>query len=309
MGVGHVGLRVGVGRGTHTGLIGEQAALGALADSGLDGVAEATADDGLRLERILEDHAEGGGDVLDAGDEDRQTAQQEDTGHDGNELLRHGGQPLHAAQEDNGANDHQHDAHDPGGNAEGRLHGGADGVGLHHAAHEAQRQNDRHGEEACKELAKAALERRGDVVHGAALDVAVRPHDAGILGQRGLCVDGGHAEESDDPHPKDGAGAAGEDRAGGTHDVAGTHLRGDGGGQRLEGGHAAFLRAAPEVHLTEKLLHALAEAAYLHEAGADGVPQADAHQQEDEDVVTEILVDLGNDREQGRFDHGFFLLT
>ena len=36
-----------------------------------------------------------------------QTAQQEDSRHDGNDLLRNGGQTLHAAEEDNAADDDQ----------------------------------------------------------------------------------------------------------------------------------------------------------------------------------------------------------
>ena len=301
VGILDVGLRVGVRRGAHTGLIGEQAALGALGDRGLEGVADTAADDGLGLEGILEDHAEGGGDVFDAGAEDHQTAQQEDTGHNGDQLLGDGGKTLHTAQEDDGADDDQDDTHDPGGDAESRLHGGADGVGLDHAAHEAKGQDDGDSEETRQELAESALERGGDVVDRAALDVAVRLNDTGLLGQGSLGIDGGHAEEGDDPHPEDGAGAAGEDGAGGTHDIAGAHLGGDGGGQRLEGGHAAFLGAAAEVHLTEKLFHALAEATDLDKAGLDRVPQAHTHQQEDEDIVAEVLVDLGYDGEQYTF--------
>ena len=72
-----VGQRVGVRRGAHTGLIGEQAALSALGDGDLQRRAEAAADDGLRGKGIPEDHAEGRGDVLDAGDEDDQAAGQE----------------------------------------------------------------------------------------------------------------------------------------------------------------------------------------------------------------------------------------
>ena len=51
VGVLHVGLGVGVGGGAHARLVGEQAPLGALADGGLDGVAEAAADDRLGLGR------------------------------------------------------------------------------------------------------------------------------------------------------------------------------------------------------------------------------------------------------------------
>ena len=302
MGVGHVGLCVCVGGGAHTGLIGEQAALGTLTDSGLDSVAEAAADNGLRLESILEDHGESSGDVGDAGHQDGQTAQQEDSGHDGNDLLSNGGQTLHTAQEDNRADDDKDHAGHPGGDAESGIHGGADGVGLHHAAHEAQRQHDSHGEEARQELTEAALERGGDVVHGATADGAVGIDDTGLLGQRGFGVDGSHAEEGDDPHPEDGAGAAGQDSAGSAHDVAGTHLSGDGGGQRLEGAHTGVVLVALQLQVAEHLAHTLAEAAHLHEAGLDGVPQTYADQQKHQNVVAQVFVDLTYDGKQYGFD-------
>ena len=293
VGVGHIGLGVGVGRRAHTGLIGEEAALGTLGDRGLEGVADTAADDGLGLEGILEDHAEGGRDVLDAGAEDHQTAQQEDTGHNGDQLLGNGGKTLHTAQEDDGADDDQDDTHDPGGDAESRLHGGADGVGLDHAAHESKGQDDRDGEEARQELSEAALERRGDVVDRAALDVAVRLNDTGLLGQGGFGIDGGHAEEGDDPHPEDSAGAAGQDRAGRADDVARADLSGDGGGERLERAHAAVMLLAAKRQVAEHTVPALFEAADLHEAGLDGVPKAHAEQQEHKNVVAEVFVDLG----------------
>ena len=117
------------------------------------------------------------------------------------------------------------------------------------------------------------------------MDGTVLVNYAGLLGQGGLRVDGGHAEEGDEPHPKDGPGAAGEDGAGSAHNVSGTHLSGNGGGQSLEGGHAAFLGAALEAQAAKGFLHGLAEAAHLHEAGADGVPQSHADEQEHQDVV------------------------
>ena len=64
---------------------------------------------------------------------------------------------------------------------------------------------------------------------------------------------------------------------------------------------SAWKEAAAEVHLTEKLFHALAEATDLDKAGLDRVPQAHTHQQEDEDIVAEVLVDLGYDGEQYTF--------
>ncbi len=111
---------------------------------------------------------------------------------------------LHTSQEDDGADDDQDDTHDPGGDAESRLHGGADGVGLDHTAHESKGQDDGDSEEARQELSEASLERRGDVTD-------------------------------------------------------------------------------------------------LDKAGLDRVPQAHTHQQEDEDIVAEVLVDLGYDGEQYTF--------
>ena len=299
---------VGVRGGAHTGLVGEQAALGTLRNRGLDGVAEAAADDGLGLEGILEDHADGGGDVLDADDQDDQAAEQEDSRHDGDDLLRDGGEALYAAKEDERADRDEDDTDDPGGNAEGGLHRGADGVGLHHAAEEAECQRDGDGEEAGEELAEAALKGRRDVVDRTALDVAVLFDDAGLLGERRFRVDRGHAEEGDDPHPEDGAGAAGQDRAGRADDVARTDLSGDGGGERLERAHAAVMLLAAQRQVAEHAVPALFEAAQLHEAGLDGVPQAHAEQQEHENVVAQVGVDVAYNGIQGAFDgfkHGY----
>ena len=69
-----------------------------------------------------------------------QTRKIDKDGTIGHYLLRDRGQTLHPAQEDEPADDHQHHAHDPAGDAESGGEGGADGVGLDHAAHEAQGQ-------------------------------------------------------------------------------------------------------------------------------------------------------------------------
>ena len=310
----HVGLSVGMGGRAHTGLVGEQTTLGALRDGLLDGVAERTAHDGLRLKGVLEDHAEGGGDVPDAEDQDDQTAQQEDRRHNGDDFFRNGGQPLNAAQENDAADDDQRHAHDPGGDAESGLEALSDGVGLHHAAHEAQSQNDGDCEQGRQEFAEAALERGGDVIDRAAVDGAVCCLDPRLDGQCGFSVDGGHAEEGDDPHPEDGAGAAGQDGTGCAYDVAGAHLSGNGGGQCLKGAHAAVMLFAVEGQIAEDSAHTLAEAADLNEAGLDAVPQADSHQQKDQNVVGQVRVDAaysGIKRSvqfcDDRF-HSFFLL-
>ena len=296
VGILHVGLGVSVGGGTHAGLVGKQAALGALADGFLQRVTEAAADDGLGLKGILEDHSEGGGDILNADDQYGQRAQQEDSGHDRDDLLGDGGQTLHAAHKDEAADDNQYHAHDPGGNAEGGLEGGADGVGLDHTAHKAQSQNDSYRKESGQELTKSTLKGSGDIVNGAAVEVAVLIGDAGLDGQSSLGVDGGHAEERDDPHPEDGAGTAGQNGAGSAYDVAGAHLGGDGSGQSLEGTHTLLLPSATQRHISEYLLHALAEAAYLNKAGADGIEKTHADEQEDQNIAGQVGVDIDHNR-------------
>ncbi len=149
--------------------------------------------------------------------------------------------------------------------------------------------------ETSQELAESALEGGGDVVHRSAVNIALLVYLAGLDGQSGLGVDGGHAEKGDDPHPEDGPRSAGEDGSGGAHDIAGAHLGGNGGGQGLEGAHPAGLLPAPEAQVAEYLPHPLAEAAHLNEAGADAVKQAHGDEQEDQDVAGQVVVDVYND--------------
>ena len=127
------------------------------------------------------------------------------------------------------------------------------------------------------------------------MEVALLVGNAGLNGQGGLRVDGSHAEEGDDPHPEDGAGAAGQDRARSAHDVAGAHLGGNGGGQGLEGAHAPLLPSAPQRQIAEDLLHTLAEAAYLNKAGANGIKESHTDEQEDQDIAGQVGVDVDHD--------------
>ena len=280
-----IGQRVRMRRGAHAGLVREQAALGALADGRLERVADAAADDGLRRECVLEDHAEGLRHVADAGNEHDQAAEQIQAGHDRHDLFRDGGDALHAADEDERRDGGNDQAHDPARNVECVLARLTDGVGLHHGAHEAERQNDRDREEAGQELAEAVRERALDVIHRTAEDRAVGLDHACLLREHRLGIDRRHAEERDDPHPEDCAGAADEDRAAGADDVAGADLRRDGRRQRLERTHAGFVLLAVEAELTEEAPPALAEAAHLHELRADGEIQTRAEEQDDQHIV------------------------
>ncbi len=299
-----VRLRVGVGRGAHASFVGEETALRALRERRFQRVAEAAADDGLRLEGIPENHAERCGDIADADNEHDARAREEDRRHDRHDLFRNGGKTAHAAEEDGAAENDERNADDPCRHAERSLKRGADGVGLHHAAHEAERKDDGDGEEAREELSEAALKGRRDVIDRAAVDRAVLVDLPGGQRERRLGINGGHAEKGDDPHPEDGAGAAGQYSAGRADDVAGADLRGDGGGERLKGAHAAFMLLAAEREIAEHAAHPLAEAAHLHKARADRVPEPDGDEKKDENIVGKVCVEIAYHGVKRVFDGG-----
>ncbi len=78
---------------------------------------------------------------------------------------------------------------------------------------------------------------------------------------------------------------------GSAYNVAGTHLSGDSGGQRLKRTHAAVMLLAVQRQVAEHLPHSLAEAADLDKPGLDAVPQAHGHQQKYQNVVGQVRVD------------------
>lgn len=92
--------------------------------------------------------------VADAGNEHDEAAEQIQAGHDRHDLFRDGGDALHAADEDEGRDGTDDQAHDPARNVECVLARLADGVGLYHRAHEAERKDDRDREEAARNLPK-----------------------------------------------------------------------------------------------------------------------------------------------------------
>ena len=136
-----------------------------------------------------------------------------------------------------------------------------------------------------RKRAKAAGKCGANIVDRAALYRAVGALPAGHDGQCGLCINGGHAEEGDNPHPEDGTGAAGEDGAGSTYDVTGAHLRRNGGGKGLKGCHGVGLLFAPQGQVAEYPAHTLAKVANLHESGFNGIPEAYRNQQDKQNVV------------------------
>ena len=118
------------------------------------------------------------------------------------------------------------------------------------------------------------------------MDVTVGIDLTRLLCEGCLGVDGCHAEEGDDPHPENSTGTADQNGAAGTDDVTRTDLCGNGGCQRLEGGKTVTAFFA----LAEHTAPAFAKAAYLHEAGLDGVKDANADQKDDEDVGGDVAV-------------------
>ena len=100
------------------------------------------------------------------------------------------------------------------------------------------------------------------------------------MGQNGLCIDGSHAQKGDDPHPEDGPRPAGEQSAGGAHNVARANLGSNGGSQGLKGAHAALLLFATERQSTEYLTEPLTQTAHLNASGLKGEKQSGSYQQE-----------------------------
>ena len=296
---------MGVGGGAHTGLIGEEAPGHAVAHGLLDADTNSAAQNGLGSESAHKDHAEGLGDGGDVGKNHDQCADEVAHRHDGYQLLGDGGNALHAAQEDEGRHHRQHHAGNQLGHMEGGVESTADGVGLDHVAHEAQSQDDSHGEEARQELAEAPLEPGPDVVHRAADDLPLVVAGLVLLGQHRLAVDGGHAEEGGQPHPEDGAGAAGEEGCTAAHNVAGAHLCGNGGGCGLEGAHTVLARLfAGEAEAAEHLPPAGAELPHLDEAQADGEEDAGKYQHVQQHAVPHEIAGCRNDI--GQLIHNLF---
>ena len=127
-------------------------------------------------------------------------------------------------------------------------------------------------------------------------------------GQGDLRILGAHAEEGGHPHPEHGPGAAGEDGAGDTGDVARAHRARQGGGHRLEGGQVVpVLLILLLEEASQGAAHDVAEFAHLEEAGARAEQHAGAHQQHQHDGAPGKGVDLTVDGSDSR-DEIFHIL-
>ena len=175
-------------------LVGEQAAGHAKTHGLLHGHTGQAACHRLRLECQHKHLLQCVGQDLRVHDQDNDAAHNVKRRHDRYDFFRYSGNSLHAAQEDERRNGRHNDAHHQPVHAKGVVECVADGVGLDHVAHEAQRQNDKYREHGRQNLAELALECRPDVVRRAAGHMAVHSRLV-VLRQHGLGIDGRHAEE------------------------------------------------------------------------------------------------------------------
>ena len=275
----HMGGGGGVGHGTHTGFVGEEAALGASEDSGGD-----TADSGVRREGLGHDGGDHAGHFGDVQDDDDKGHEQVGSSHEGHEPAAEGGDALDAAEDDHAGDGSEGDADGILVDAELGVQGVGDGVGLHRVEAHAEGHGNEDGEERGRlGIAEAVL----DVVGGAAAEAAgERIAYLVDLGERAFHKAGSGAEQSDDPHPEDGAGAAYHDSDGDAGDVAHTHT---GSGTDAEGLEGADMTAFLAGTFLEQAAH-FTEHGKLGEFDACREIQAKAHQHADEHIRPEYVV-------------------
>ena len=294
---------VGMRRGAHTGLVGEEAARYAVADGVFHHRTGCTARRGFRGEGLADDALEHVGHVADIKEEHDERAEDVDQRHEGDNELGDGCDALLSAHDDHAHEQRQHDADEVGQvghgvrpGAEGVDDGDRDGVGLHHITHATEGEDDGQGEEDGQWVAFEAF---GDVVCGPTGDAAIL-HLAVLLRQRGFGEYRSHAQQRGHPHPEDGAHTTGGDGRSYAANVARAHLCGHGCGQGLEGvdlvglvllsvlvALLASLEGWPEGVLKHE-----SEVSDLWESEVDGVEDADGQEDVHQEIVPEEPVEL-----------------
>ena len=280
----------------HTGLVREEAAGHAELHRLGDRQAERAAHDGLGIKGRDEDEPEGGNHFGDVGADHPEAADEVDGRHEGNDLLGDTRQTADAAEEDEAREHRAHDARDGGRHVEGGLHGVRDGVGLHHVADAAQRNDDCDREEDRKRTPLLAHAER-DVVGGTAEHAALLVLRAIGLREHGFGEDGCHAEEGRDPEPEERARTARHEGRGRARNVARAHLGRNGRGKRLKGAHARLVGTlAEERRSAQKEAGRKTELAHLNEAQLDGVEDARAAKQRNqEEDAPEDAIDVADE--------------
>ena len=264
-----------VGSRAHARLVGEEAALDAVDHRLGDGIAHGPGTRLLDTEGRLDDESQNPGQLTDVHDHHEQRHQDVSQRHEGHHQLGETGDAADAAEDDEAGEHHQGQTAHPVGDAEGDVHGQADGVGLHRVEHQTEGQQQAEGEDHSHPAhAKAALH----VVGGAAPVVAILILDLVELGQGALHEGGGHADEGDQPHPEDGARATQIDGDGHTGQIARPDAGRQAGTQSLEGGDAGAVGFATVAQDREHV----AEVADLDKTQAEGKEDTDPDQQVNE---------------------------
>ena len=291
-GMGDHGGSGGVRRGTDTGFVRVQASLDAVDQAGTGHAAE----DGLEVEGVFEDDAEHVRDVLDVREDDDEGDEDIEDAHGRNDGARELDDPLAAAEDAVPGRDGEDGADDGGGGLRVvervRLERGLQVV----RAEQLKTEGVGHQQEEAEEQGRdAGTEGLFDVVGRAAVRVAVGVFLLVDLGERTLRERGGRANETHEPHPEDGSGAAKADRRRNTDDVAGADAGRGGDDHGLEGRDLALLmglfRDEPAGFL---------ELPDLHETGAGGEVEAAKDQDDNQDGVVHEGVDLVEDVDDHR---------
>ena len=285
--MGHAGGTGGAGGGADACLIGEQAALDALHQSGTHKAAE----DGLEVKGVAEDAGKHGGNEGDVGEDHKEGDSQVQHAHHRHQHGGDVGNLLAAAADANQEHHGQHNAHDPGGEGGIIEAVSLEGVGNIEGGHQVKAHHvgeyHHHGEENAQ---PALLESLLDVVGGAAVAAAVLGTLLINLSQSTFHKGGGAAQQGGDPHPEHRAGAAQADGGGDAGDVAGTHAGGGGDHQGLEGGDAVLVLAGLHDDADR-----FGQEPELDELGAHGKVDAASHQQDNENVGIEIVADAADE--------------
>ena len=304
-------------RGTKTGLIGEDAALEAHLHCGGDACADHAACGGLHAEGTLEDGNENSGDGSDVHGDDHQCAQKIEDHHKGHQLFGDGGHPLQSAQNHSAHGHQQKDASGDGGNAEGSMNIGHNGIDLTHIADaegsQQAEEGEQHGEHAADGLtALFGTQTIPEIVHGAAVPLACLILPAEENAQNVFGVVGHHAKECDEPHPEHSTRAAYGNGTCHAHDITGAH---SGGQCRAEG---LKLRDGAVFGMTGNVLilkdcadgvfHPVADVAQLKKLGQAGHQYAYKAQQDQRRPAPNHIVNGTVDVCDGFYHEGSLLL-
>ena len=288
--------------GAQTCFVGEDASLHTPGQSHLYAVADDAAAHSLQAEGSLEDGDENSGKSPDMGKYDDQGPDDIGDGHEGDDLFGNGGDPLKAADDDKTCQDHQEDAGDDGGNAEGGVHVCRNGIDLGHVADteggqyaEGREENGQKGADPGK--AGSGSQTVPQIVHGAAAPFILGIFAAVVDAQDIFGIVGHHAEEGHDPHPEDGAGTAGYDGSRNAGDVAGADGGGQGRAQGLELADGLVVRSRMGRDMlvgkdgTDGLLHPVAEMGDLEELCQNGHQDAGTDQKDQHGDAPDKAVD------------------